>query len=861
MLLTLLCILWFIPFKLFFYVNDQQQQLDYELHREKEGVKDVESEDKCEACWRSRVQGLTEDISSPEPELVIVCYNPANAVYTDNNKVVPKGLLKSILGNRFWKDHGKLKRIDHFFNIKQQSTAQKVGKYIGRVFGSPRTDPEGSKEAPPDESHNDPPHEEADMTQTKTFGAIRAALLQDLYELLPKRGFSVSIFNSCDKDELFLGISLTDEESMKYHLTRAGTKLQIQQQVVEALGVGQDPGQIISSPPYVKYDANLASAMHRAVGKEGEPWTDVDFYHDYTASGLHPDKTIMSSATRFRSIFRYVNNVITLDAAKKAKFVVGWFPAHTQVGLSELQKRWGSWSLLLDLKFGQPLNLLNTYFGSRFAFATAWNGCYCKMLIALVPVAMMFEIMNASAIWYGKNPYWNRRSLFGYGIVLTIWTRFASNLWSRQESFLISLWDLKGALKDAHQRPEFFGETCPNPVDTNLETKIYPKWKFQLRQAMSWIVTSVFCLVDFLCVMLWIDLWKGRLNPAASIVLAIIIQIFTQIFNILAEVLTNAENHQFQLAYYNSYLLKMFFFQFINQYSAFFYIAIKQQFTPAGCPRIDMYDNDCVGLLNEQLPMTLVVLTFTRVIQVVVATVLVKLNFWWEDYQMRKKGLEVVPRSFLEEQGKFGPYRVREQIEASTQLALTLGFVLIFGVVAPRIAFLSLIVFMVQLRAGAVQVCTAANRTMPRQSNGIGPLKQAVDFLAVVGVIFTGYLIVNFGPLFEGTLILTRVSAVLVWFLLVGTLWFLVDFFVSPENSSKDILEARRAHVKKRITEKMSDSMLGASGKHAMKTNFENTHEPAEYAKEVEEARWDEIPTLWDLHLRKHPQDAKVTQA
>jgi hypothetical protein len=863
LLLALLGILWFIPFKIFFYVNDQQQQLDHELQREKarsEGVKDEEGqEDACDNCWRSRVQGLTEDIKSPEPELVIVCYNPANEDYTDNKTKVPKGALAKTLGDKFWKKPDLLKRLNHFYQLKQESTAQKVAEKLSSIFhASPRPTPQESTDA---ESSHDPPKEAVDMTETKTFGAVRAAMIQDLYDILPSRGFSVTVFNSCDKDELFICIALTDPEATKYNLTKAATKLQIQQRVVEALGVGQDASLITCSPPYVKYDPNLANAIAQSVdGKLGNPCDEVDFYHDYTSSGLHHEKTIMNSATRFRCIFKYLNHVISLDAAKRNKFIVGWFPAHTTAALDELKKRWARWSLLRDLQFGQPLNLINNYFGSRLAFIFAWNGCYCKLLIALAPIAILFEIANVLAISYGRNDYWNRRSLFGYGIVLAVWTRFASNLWNRQEQFMMSLWDLKGVLKDAQQRPEFFGEKSPNPVDTNLQTKVYPRWKFQLRQAMSWIVTSLFCLLDFICVMIWIDLWKGRLNPPASIVLAIIIQIFTQIFNVLAEVLTDAENHQFQLSYYNSYLLKMFFFQFINQYSAFFYIAIKQQFTTSGCPRIDMYDNDCVGLLNEQLPMTLVVLTFTRVVQVVLATVIVKLKFWWEDYQMRKKGLEVVPRCFLEEQAKFGPYRVREQIEATVQLALTLGYVLIFGTVSPRISLLSLIVFLVQLRAGAVQVCTAANRTMPRQAMGIGPLKPAMNLLAIIGVIFTGYLIVNFGPLFKGTMILTRVSALLVWFMLVAFLWFLVDFAISPDNSNVDILEARRAHVHKKITERKTAAMFGESGGYS-KIKPQKPKGSTEYAKEVEEARWDDIPTLWELHLRKHPQDAEVTKA
>merc|ERR1719162_1326383 len=174
---------------------------------------------------------------------------------------------------------------------------------------------------------------------------------------------------------------------------------------------------------------------------------------------------------------------------------------------------------------------------------------------------------------------------------------------------------------------------------------------------------------------------------------AIMVQVFTQIFNWMAEALTLGENHKFQDDFYTSYLKKMFIFQLVNQYSAFFYIAVKQQFTTAGCP-----DDDCVALIQQSLPMTLLVLAIMGVVQLVMGTLKVKFALWYEQYQMRSNvryadNHEDTVYSYVEEQGKYGDFRVREQIELMTQLSLTLGYVLIFGAIAPRIVPICFVVF------------------------------------------------------------------------------------------------------------------------------------------------------------------------
>merc|ERR1719487_1844023 len=178
------------------------------------------------------------------------------------------------------------------------------------------------------------------------------------------------------------------------------------------------------------------------------------------------------------------------------------------------------------------------------------------------------------------------------------------------------------------------------------------------------------------------------------------IQIFTAIYNPVAALLTDNENHKYQVDYYGSYLRKQFIFQFINQFSAYFFIAVKQRHTAFGCP-----ENDCMGLLRAQLTMTLAFLVVMAIVQILMKTIKVSVMLWWEERSLRKElegtGKEIPARGFVEEQAKYEPFRIREQIEAMVQLVIALGYVLIFGAVAPRIVPLCFCVFAVQFRATA----------------------------------------------------------------------------------------------------------------------------------------------------------------
>jgi len=843
LIVVLFVIIWFVIYRMCLYQDDRCPK----MHR-----------------WAHvNIPARQDDprIALMKPDVVLVFHKP-DFDYPDKDQEINSSILETALvgcrshppsalaGNGDFPRSEKLLELSSTA-ARKNSLLKKLKRSIslksGVLAGKPSvaSTAEAAMAKHKDEKEEDADDKGTDETNKKTkISDFRQALLQDVCEHLPTRGFDVAVFSSVDNDELFVCIGLRNEKTVKQHLQRYGIKLQLQHEVVQTLDIQQPENEVESSPPYIRYDRRLAENVF------GQGKRDVDIFKNFGAHSGKP--VVISGVDRIRIIHQHLNSHVNLDYAVSHKLLVQWFPAHAEARIGQLQESWARWSLLFDLSLRQPLSLIHDYYGSRVAFIFAWIGLYAKMLICLAPVAIVWMLLNALADYVGKTDLWNRGSVMGFSFAIIIWAKMAFNLWKQEEEFLIGLWDLKNVGKDKSERPDFSGTLERDPTDENKRCLQYPPWKYSLRQFVSWVITLLFCTFVFCCVVMWLDLFAGKMTITASVIQAIMIQIFTQIYNWMAEALTLAENHKFQTNFYTSYLKKMFIFQLVNQYSAFFYIAVKQQFTPKGCP-----DDDCIGLIKSALPVTLSILAVMQIVQVLLATLIVKFSLWWETRQMKKNGDDDPVYSYVEEQGKYGQFRIREQIEVMSQLSLTLGYILIFGCVAPRIVPLCLLVFMIQLRAGGVLMTTAVNRTVPRMTVGIGPWNEVFYFLMLLGVLFSAYLLVQFAPLFHGTLLLTKMTGFFLYCFLIGLLWVVTDLACPPSDPRSALLDDRRSaveHVVMQIHEDKNFEGYKANDSSPDPTPRVKSDDPparrpsvfgdASFIKEVVAGDWDGVPKL-----------------
>lgn len=618
-----------------------------------------------------------------------------------------------------------------------------------------------------------------------SYHQARIALLQDLYRDLYDLGFGLKVFSSIDNDEIFLGIQLRKAEVINHYLYIQQYSLRIKRDLIPKLGIAQPPDVV---PPMLRFDMKTVEGLCQAGVIDSPEAREV--FKSYSG-GL-----LVSTRDRVRLIYGTLTDLVDLDAAKLAGFIVDWYPVHNPDWLPKLKATWANYSLLWDLSFVQPVLSLQSYFGVRVAFIFAWNGLYCKALLALLPLALLSESIGfVLRSWYGTANI-TRMMVLSFNIIIVVWGRIAYNIWEREHHYFMETWSMRQEFADYIIRPSFHGDWQPTVSDANRMEKQYPESKLALRRFFTGVVTVGFCGMVAAFIVVWYDIFQGRLTPVSTLSLMLQIKLFEFAWNAITPALTEFENHKYQFSFYNSYLWKNFIFQAVNTYSAYFYIAVKLQNSEVGCP-----DGSCLTMLRRLLIVIQIILSLGQIGWLILQSYWVKFVLWYEVYSYRKanNGEDPPERPPSESEAKMSEFRNREQIESMCQLMLSLGFILLFGAIAPVMVPFSLLVFSLNLRVNAVMLVTYMKRPIPRKQLGIGAWKDVVLILMRGGVFFSGFLLVVYGDTFRGVPLVTRMVGLLVYCLAMFSVWAIVDYVVPGDSKEGHDLQARHNAVLDRI--------------------------------------------------------------
>lgn len=638
-----------------------------------------------------------------------------------------------------------------------------------------------------------------------TLGDVRIACLNDIYRLVKAMGFNVGPFKSIDDDQIFLGISMTDFNILSHYLKVDEAHLALNCEVASKLGIEFPDGALDHecSPPSTQFHRNSLffenfQAHHINIFKH------EDLYNmDVIASG---------SVLRIRQVYKEITRIFNTEAAVKHGFMCSWYPVHNRKKIKLLRRIWGDTSKIVRM-FAQPVQLLHSYFGARAAFIFAWHGLYCKMLFA-----MSFPAVIASgAMWFSRwfYPAYAESSLavvqIWFSVVLVIWGQLTYCLWRREETFFIVDWECADFAENAIVRPEFRGDWRASPVDMKTKEKLEPEYTW-LRRAFSWVVTITFCCLVVTSVFAWFVIWKGQLNAVAALLHAIQIKVFECLYNRIAIWTTGIENHKYQATHYNSYLWKLYIFQFVNYFYGFFHIAIFQVHSPWGCP-----GGDCLLLLQKQLITTFFILVLGDVAVGIINAHMVGRRIHAEiDALAKRKQQESLEKgfqssrdilveeaasslSYVEAQAKCGVFGEKEQIESMVKLVVSFAFVLLFGAVAPIVVVLCLVVFAVELRLNAYATTHSLQRPFPWNATGIGGWGAASESVLTVGTLMTAFMLAAFGAVFRGAPLVTRLAGLLLFCVVSYCTSGAVLHFVDAPDAGTKLLTQRRRHMHSRL--------------------------------------------------------------
>eukprot|EP00108_Taenia_solium_P011323 TsM_001012800 transcript=TsM_001012800 gene=TsM_001012800 len=287
--------------------------------------------------------------------------------------------------------------------------------------------------------------------------------------------------------------------------------------------------------------------------------------------------------------------------------------------LHDIPKRDAVWSSFRGQSTLFPgVSCLRWYLGDAIGFYFAWLRSYCFSLVFPSSVGLLTWLLvsTVNAIYSDQPIELPTMSVFRvcYGLVVVIWALACNKIWRRQQSQLAEDWmspvfanaaDMSGWVSSHMEqlRPAFRGTLRENPIKGEMELHFSASER-RVLYLLSASVTFCCVLVALFTNVLLLNL-EGVIDPGRSPYLhfrfigslcdpgkvfdpkngslrfipgvlhpLVVFYINQVVFRQVAEKLTDMENHETQLNWDRSLIVKRFLFEAVDAYASPFYLGV-----------------------------------------------------------------------------------------------------------------------------------------------------------------------------------------------------------------------------------------------------------------------------------------------
>ncbi|CAK0789078.1 unnamed protein product [Prorocentrum cordatum] len=406
---------------------------------------------------------------------------------------------------------------------------------------------------------------------------------------------------------------------------------------------------------------------------------------------------------------------------------------------------------------------------------------------------------------------------------LSLWGQFYVKGWKRLESYYRELWGVELAEFSDVRRPDYRGDYKPSPINEHVMTKAYSPWKRRAVFLIAFVVTLVFIGMVIGTVMLvyYSDFHEDLTATGVSILFSVQIFAYQLVWDSLSDKLVELQNPRTDMEARNMDVAVLFPFSFVSAYAN---LAVKAVYEDSPWGQ-SCLSEDCTKKMELLLYQVVLPVFFAQAVSMLKPYVILRFSLWWEARRLLKQGRKI-HRGFIEVQAKrppFGPSQLNSEMNI---MAVLLGYVLLFGSVAPGIVVAVTLIFLVKIRIDAFKLCNVYQRVIPARlpPDGIGQWGKVVQALAEVGrmtclfiPIFNlsyfnspgvdegqDWLLDALGAAPHG---LSDLQKVVLWFAckeVLDRLGQLVDFLIPDVSTETKLMRAKRQKVAKRMRNQLA---------------------------------------------------------
>lgn len=438
-----------------------------------------------------------------------------------------------------------------------------------------------------------------------------------------------------------------------------------------------------------------------------------------------------------------------------------------------------SWTKLF--KF-QPLWRIRNYYGEKIALYFAWSGhlitsLWLPMLFGLaIFIYGLFKSIKTRIQYEDKNQ--NVTSLLDtikqsfdnevtpyFAMVICIWGTIFLEFWKRTESRWAFLWDVTDYEVNEPDRPEFYGTATENDPIDGFKILTYPM-RYKFMKYLTSVVTLLFMVLVVMASVTAVIIYRvlvtvdycSSASPelclitttvVPSILNAFSIFVLGRFYDFLAVKLTDWENHRTQTKYDDSLIIKLFAFQFVNNYSSCFYIAFfRGRFDEDGIVgHGSEYRDRCEGTCMSQLSFQVLILMISKPLPKLCTDAILPFlkKKWrhrpsWCCFGGKKPEKSKREETFLEKHVKkenLGDFTLSEY----TEKVIIFGFLMLFAASFPLAPLMALITTALDIRIDAWRLLWIYKRPVAHMAQDIGTWYTILTFMNFCGVVSNAFLV------------------------------------------------------------------------------------------------------------------------
>jgi hypothetical protein len=475
-------------------------------------------------------------------------------------------------------------------------------------------------------------------------------------------------------------------------------------------------------------------------------------------------RSLFRSMERVRLIVSYIETEISLNFLQERKMITAHYPFHdiwqlkgknsnSKFEVPEEDKLLKnvlydfksttsdgplilSWTTsLLNQKI--PLSKIRNYFGEKIALYFEFLRFY--QIWMFYPGLFGILVFVIQRVLNDEHPAVLSLNAI-YSVFMSVWATVFLESWKRRESSLSIMWGTTKFEQVEVPRPQYQGIKRRSPITDEMEEIYFPPSKriklIILAVSVSLLILSlVLGIVAGLIVLKWQitdSLIIGGFNlagPVCSVLNAIQIIFFNTIYGRLARVLTDMENHKTENQYQDSYILKVFAFQFVNAFNSLCYIAFIKGYTEqciATNSSGEAYRTpNCMNELYTQLISIFIVSYAKNLIEIGQPF----FRYRYRKNQRSKNKLAKVSHNSKDIRDKvesqlFLDYYVTTDVDGTIddymELAILFGYLTLFAMAFPLSTALAFLGLWFEMHTDKLKVLRLVRRPLPLSSKDIG---------------------------------------------------------------------------------------------------------------------------------------------